>query len=294
MLSYFKRPDIPFSREDANRYLPWVIGVMVCLVGVMVALGVSLHQASSRAGQLNIQSFQVYLPHSIASDELMLEVSEALIAFESVEQLEPVGNEALQSLVAPWTGEQLALEELPLPRVLEVTLKHQVDRAQALPHIEQRLKAINPDIDMESYQDWVDQLMQFTGMLKFATFGLVGLLLAALMSMVAIVVRTSLKLHFPTVRLLHHVGATDDYIIEQFVANGCLMTFKGSVMGMGAATLVVVGLSYISLELSSPLLPSFVLSFWHGLVIVILPLIIVALSFVVVRTTILNMLEQMH
>jgi len=25
------RPDIPFSREDANQYLPWVVGLMVCL-----------------------------------------------------------------------------------------------------------------------------------------------------------------------------------------------------------------------------------------------------------------------
>lgn len=294
MLHWLRKPDIPFSREDANRYLPWVIAVMVTLVALLLAAGISLHQASRQSGSLNIQSFQVYVPHAVADEALLDKVTDFLSEVQGVRAIETLEEDRLEQLVAPWTGEQVSLEGLPLPAVLEVTLLDQVPRGEVIASVEAALQAMDARIDVESYQDWVDQLTQFTRMLRLGVFVLVGVLLCALMALVTAVVRTSLRLHFQSVRLLHTIGATDDYIIRQFVSNGCWMVLKGSVMGVGLASLMTVSLSYVSQNLSSPLLPEMSLSLYHALMLVGLPVLLVLLSAIIVRLTIMQMLEQIN
>lgn len=294
MSRWMKRPDIPFNREDANRYLPWVIAVMVCLAGLLLAAGISLHQASQQSGRLNIRSFQVYIPHHKVSSVLIDTVSDSLADTNQVKMIEPLTNRMLEGLISPWTGGSLSLEELPLPTVLEVTLKDGVDRKETVSQIAARLKAIDPALDVETYQDWVDQLTQFTQMLRFGVFALVALLFAALMALVVVVVRTSLRLHFHAVRLLHTIGATDDYIVQQFVLNGCLMVLKGSAMGMGLASVIAVFTSYFSMELASPILPEISLSWVHVMMLIGLPVFMVLLTALLVRITMMKMLQQMH
>lgn len=294
MFSWIGRPDIPFSREDANRYLPWVIAVMVCLVGLLTLAGISLHQASEQSGRLNIQSFQVYIPHHIADEALIAEASRLLSQQDQVHRIEPVSSRTLEGLIAPWTGGALELDNLPLPVVLEVTLQGGAAREASIEAIRTALHGLHEDIDVESYQDWVNQLTQFTRMLRLGVFLLVGLLCVALMAMVYIVVRTSLRLHFPAVRLLHNVGASDDYIIRQFVMNGCLMVLKGSLMGVGVASLLALAVSYLSLQLASPLLPPVSVSATHVVTLIGLPVALVLMTALLVRIAIMHMLEQLN
>lgn len=292
LLTYFQRPDIPFSREDATRTLPWVVAVMVCLACLLVSVGISLHQSSSRSGQLNVQAFQVYLPHGKTA--LMSDVMAELRTRADVDQVAALTPEALQELVKPWTSGDLAMDDLPLPNVLEVKLKHNAPRAESIAAITQALKARDVAIETESYQSWIDQLSAFTGMLRSGVFMLVVLLVAALMALVFVVVRTSLMLHFNAVRLLHHLGARDDYIIRQFVANGCLMVLKGSAMGMGLASLLAVAISMVSLQQASPLLPELALGGWHVFALLALPLLMVGGTALLVRLTMKQLLGQMN
>jgi cell division transport system permease protein len=292
LLTYFQRPDIPFSREDATRTLPWVVAVMVCLASLLLSAGISLHQTSARSGGMNLQVFQVYLPHGKTA--LMSEVMTDLRAREDVAQVVALTPQKMQELVAPWTSGELAMDDLPLPQVLEVKLQPTAPRAESISAIATALKARDETIDIESYQDWVDQLSVFTGTLRSGVFMLVALLVGALMALVFVVVRTSLMLHFHAVRLLHHLGARDDYIIRQFVANGCLMVLKGSAMGMGLASLLAVAISMVSLQQASPLLPELALGGWHVFALIALPLLMVGGTALLVRVTMKQLLGQMN
>lgn len=294
MLRFLQRPDIPFSREDVNRYLPWVIAVMVCLASLLMAAGISLHSATLQSGQLNVHSFQVYIPFAKRGDAVIKDVSLLLESQERVRQFRQLPADEIGQLIQPWTSDALPMDELPLPVIFEATLTASADRAEAIAEITRQLQAIDPDLEVESYQEWVDQLTQFTKMLRLGVFLLVGMLLAALMVLVAVVVRSSLMLNFQTVRLLHHVGARDAYIVQQFVTNGCLLVLKGSAMGMGLASMIAVAVSYLSRQWASPLLPALDLTALHVVALIGLPLLLVGLSALLVRATILRLLEHMH
>lgn len=288
------KPDIPFSREDANRFLPWVVGLMVCLSGLFLAGALSVHDSSLTAGRLNADSFQIYVPHHLQTKVVGEKITGALRTMPEVKQVSALRNEDIAALIAPWTGRSLELDHLPLPLVLEVTLKDIDDRAGVIERITSRVAQIDEAIEVESYQQWVDQLMQFTGMVRVLAAVLALLILGALSMIIMITARTSLKLHYRTVQLLHHIGASDDYILRQFVVNGVWMMLRGALPGAGIAAILYMAMAYSSSALSSPLLPQIAVLPAHVAMFMLLPLFTAAAAYVAVRLTVQRMLAGMH
>lgn len=296
-LIYFLRsfkPDIPFSREDANRFLPWVVGLMVCLSGLFLAGALSVHDSSLTAGRLNADSFQIYVPHHLETDSLGEKVKAALRTYPEVKDVIALNNDDIAKLIAPWTGRSLELDHLPLPLVMEVTLKDITERAAVIDRITTRVRQIDAAIEVESYQQWVDQLMQFTGMLRLLAIALAILILAGLTMIIIITARTSLKLHYRTVQILHHIGATDEYILRQFIINGVFTMLRGAAPGAGVAAILYTVIAYSSSALSSPLLPQIDILPMHIALFILLPVFTAVASYVAVRLTVQHMLEGMH
>jgi cell division transport system permease protein len=288
------RPDIPFSSEDSTHYLPWVVAVIVALFGLMLCAAISLYQTSQSATRLNIRSFQVYVPYGDDQQAMQQRVSAAIAQVDGIASHAPVTDTTLQNLIRPWAGDSLPLSELPMPSVIEVQLRADAPRENVIAQVTKAVKAISPKVDVESYQSWVDQLLTFNRYLQMAIALMLSMLLAALITLIVIVVRTSLRLHRSTILLLHHIGATDEYISRQFLINGGILIAKGSLMGMGMAMMIAVMLSTLSLELSSPLLPAIELTTAHFIMLMSLPLIVPAMAWGIVHLTVRRLLESMH
>lgn len=295
MLARHFRPDIPFSREDANRFLPWVVGLMVCLAGLFLAAAISVHQSSNVTGRLNVNSFQIYIPYAHPDKEtLHARLIDMLKTTEGVARVETLSRNSLGKLISPWTSHSMNLEELPLPQVVEVMLHPRAKRIELIAAIEQGVKQIDESIEVESYQRWIDQLLQFARMLRLLAVVLACLVVAGLIAMVVLASRTSLKLHFKTVQLLHNVGAQDDYITRQFVVNGTMMTLMGAVPGAMIAAGIYGAVAWFSGSLSSPLLPQIALLPLHVVAFVALPLFAALIAYIAVRATVQTMIEGMH
>ncbi len=290
-----RKTDIPFAREDANRFLPLVIGLMVCLTGLFLAAALSIGDSVRAAGSINIQTVQVYIPYRASgANDARDKMLGALLVSPVVESAAHVRKSDLAKLIAPWTGGAIKLDDLPLPTVIEVTLKDRLAREEALATLKTVVETVDAKAEIEHYQQWVDQLMQFTGMLRMVAIILAVLLTAALMIIVVLAARTSLKLNFKTVALLHNVGAQDDYIMHQFVHNGLWMVLRGAILGTGVAILLSIILATLSGELASPLLPTLHLLPEHVVMFVLLPAFTALVAYVAVRLTIQSMLEHMH
>lgn len=289
------KPDIPFSREDANRYLPWVIGLMVCLAGLFLAASLSIHYSSRAAGRLNVNSFQIYVPYERPDKAAMVQkIRNLLLANPMIDRVQQLRAQDLGQLVAPWTGSARITQELPLPEVLEATLSNQADRIQEVAAIKSQIQSIDGEIEVESYQQWVDQLMQFAGMLRLLAMILALLVIVGLVAIVVMTSRTSLRLHFKTVKLLHHVGAQNDYIVRQFVTNGAWMTLRGAVPGASVAAILYTAMAYASDVLASPLLPDIGITSMHVVLFVALPFLTACVAYISIRMTVQSMIEHMH
>ena len=265
---------------------------------LMLALGAA---AMSEAGSIVIEQLTgEHFVRTLKSDPIARidtyhdRIRETVMSFEQVERAERLDSDDLSRLVAPWTGSSSVMDELPLPVVVEVSLKNNVDRMDVIAQISHRLNKMDDLIEIESYHEWVDQLMQFTRMLRLLAILLAGLMIASLVALVVIVARTSLKLHFKTVQLLHNVGAYDDYIVRQFVVNGVWLTLRGAVPGAGVAAAIYTVIGYFSDVLASPILPHIQIMPLHVAVFFFLPLLAVVVTYVAVQVTIQSMIESMH
>ncbi|MCI5049799.1 MAG: hypothetical protein MRY32_05645 [Rickettsiales bacterium] len=295
MFSLLRKPDIPFSREDANRFLPWVIGLMVCLVGLFLAIAISIGTASHAVSSLNINHFQVYIPYQAEGLEKRVEVVKAVMdTFSAVEDVRQVRAEDMANLIEPWTGSMLELKDLPLPAVLEATLKEGLDRENHMKNIRSKLRKLDEGIEVEQYDEWIQQLWRFTDALRMLALTLAGLLLVGLIIMVILTARTSLKLHFTSVMLLHHVGAHDNYIVQQFTTNGVWMVLRGALFGAILSIVITVALSMLSEGLQSPLVPKLEIETMHIIMFFFLPVVTAFVAFVTVKSTVQAMLDTMH
>lgn len=295
MLRFLRKPDIPFSREDANRLMPWVVGLMVCLVGLFLAIAISIGTASNAMSSFNINHFQVYIPYQEEGmDKNIKVVQAALETFNSVNSVKQISRSEIKSLIEPWTGSMLELDELPLPVVLEATLRESANRQEQLEKIKAKLSKLDVGIQVEHYDEWVRHLWRFTDALRLISLSMAALLIAGLVIMVMLAARTSLKLHYNTVLLLHNIGARDDYILQQFVINGVWLVLRGAVAGTIVSIIVTVILSALSSEMQSPLLPQLTISPIHMVMYVMLPIVSALVAYIAVRTSVQSMIEHMN
>lgn len=294
MKALITKPDIPFDRDDANRFLPIVIGLMVCLTGLFLAASISIGGSSAAAGKLDIRAFQIYVPHQETSNGLVESVKKAVMHGPEAKEVTVMSNKEMASLIEPWTGASIPLDRLPIPTVLDVRLNNDVEPMAAVEAISKRVKMIDQSIEIENYKRWIDQLLRFTSMLRTVAIIMAVLLTAGLVTMVVLAARTSLKLNFKTVAILHNVGARDDYIIQQFVTNGVWMVLRGAALGTGIAIITAIGLSSLAAQMNSPLLPSISITPTHIVMFVFLPLFTAMVAYVAVRFTVQSMLEHMH
>ncbi len=289
------RTDIPFDREDAHTLLPWIIGFTVCLTGLLLAAALSIGGHLRESGDRYIHSFQVQIPY--AEGDMTSRVSEVVQLLQSMEQIDTVTElhqEDMLALIAPWVGSSFDLSELPLPVMLEVTTKTQEEQRLEHQRLEATLQEIAADIDVQSHESWVANFMQFTNTLNMIALLLSLLLLGSLTAMVVLAARTSLKLHFKTVSILHTIGAEDPYIIRQFTLHGLQMVLKGAICGAVIACGLYMLLGAMAANLDSPLLPVIDLTLLHAFLFLLLPFFTAAVAWVAVKLTIGRMLEQMH
>ena len=289
------KSDIPFAREDANRFLPWVIALMICLTALILATAISINLAVTDGRDTYIDSFHVQIPYAESGRaERVDKVVQALKTLPQVAEVQVLEPNDLHDLIEPWLGNRLALDSLPIPALLEVQIDNAVSPALSYDRLEDELDALVPGVEVDSHAEWIEQFKQFSLLVQTLAITLGLLLLATTIAIVVLASRTSLKLHFKTVNILHSIGAEDDYIVRQFQWNSLRLALQGAAIGTMIALILYLLVSIYAGESESPALPQLRLSFAHGAMFAILPLVTGMVSFVSTRINIRALLRKMH
>ena len=181
-----------------------------------------------------------------------------------------VGDDEQRALLSPWFGDDLPLETLSLPVLIEVT------EAGGGPDVEglrQRLAAEAPGAVYDTHGRWRVPLIQAADRLR--QLGTVALVLIAGVTSVTIALAASAALaaNGQVIDVLRLVGTTDGWITRAFVSRFTARAFIGSVIGMvaamvsvallpdGAETSVLSGLGFDGLEWLWPLIVPFAAGF---------------------------------
>ena len=211
---------LPFAKESTTRLLPWIVGVMVYLAAVMMAGAMLLAGVAADWNRDLTGSFTVQIPpaekKSGGSDKARVDrVIELLQKTPGILKVKAIPAKETALSLEPWLGANFDADDLPLPRVIDVTL----DRTKTVDLIavgEQLQKAV-PGAGLDSHEFWRDQILSLVHALGVLAAVVIALIGGTCVSAVVFATRGGVAVHKEVIEVLHLIGATDDlslYAIE--------------------------------------------------------------------------------
>jgi cell division transport system permease protein len=139
-------------------------------------------------------------------------------------------------LVEPWLGAGLALDDLPIPRLIVVKLTSGV--RPDFTSLRQALAARVPTSSLDDHRRWIDRMRTMAGTAVIGCIAVLALVWAVTVLSVTFATRGTMATNRPIVEVLHYVGATDSFVSGQFQRHFLILGFKGGALGGGAAILL--------------------------------------------------------
>lgn len=209
-------------------------------------------------------------------------------AIENVEQMEEAD---IIALIAPWLGDDLSYDQIPLPAIMTVSFKKGVlfDRES----VTSKLKTIAPHARLDTHESWLNDVLRFAGALKFAAIMITMIIAVTTVIGVAGAVQSRMAIYHEELELLHLMGAGDRYISKQLQRYILILCLQGAALGAAAGFITLVIIGWITGKMDISLLPDFSLNLLQLLVLFILPIIIAVLGMLTARQTSLRVLQQM-
>lgn len=286
------KSDFTFAKDDAHRFLPWHIGIMVALatflLSLVFALGgwVGTHQQDYNA------NISIILPGSIDKLDDKTALVKSLLAKEkTIASVKQVSESNLRDLLTPWIGSGDALADVALPVLLDITLK---DAKETLNEdkLKAALKEIDPTIELDAHNSWADVFAAFIHILQGLAVMLVGTIIGAMTLMIIFSARASLHMHERTVNLLHAMGAEDMYIARQFQNEHFKIGLKAASLGVICAVCAYYVLGLCVAGIKASVLPTFEFSHAHVILMLFMPFICAMIVRITTRSSVLSQLGK--
>ena len=156
-----------------------------------------------------------------------------------------VADDELQDLIEPWLGERREGEDLPLPRLIDVSL----DPARASRTFRGAGAVSCARLSCRTRPIGIQEVSEGRAERQATFFRTVGItlgvvLLLCSLAIVTVITSLSLAMHDDTVTLLRYMGAQDGYLARQFERYALHSGLRGGLIGFFAAMLTVLGVLY--------------------------------------------------
>ncbi|MEM8948631.1 MAG: hypothetical protein AAGA21_06120 [Pseudomonadota bacterium] len=236
--------DLPLDQTAVSRFLPWIMAGLLYLAVVALAVAAIADGALQLFDQRD-KMVTVSLPTAGISEDGDRDVADVLRVLngsKDVASADVVPDDELQDLIEPWLGERDEGEDLPLPRLIDVSLDPL--SKPDLRALERQLREVVPDATIG-----IQEVSEGRAERQAAFFRTVGITLGAVLllcslAIVTIITSLSLAMHDDTVTLLRYMGAQDGYLARQFERYALHSGLRGGLIGFFAAMVTVLGVLY--------------------------------------------------
>ena len=251
-------------------------GAMAFLAVFALALSLASGRLATRWGDELARSATIRIVAPL--DQRTAQTDAALRILETtkgVAKARALSDEEQQALLAPWFGAELAIDELPVPRLIEVIEDSEgMDPAG----LRLRLAAEVPGAVLDDHSRWRKPLVQAASRLRLLGWLSTLLIAATTAAMVTLAARAALAANAQVIAVLRLVGATDDYIAQAFIRRFTLRALIGAGVGMVLGLLAVMLLPGASD--AGGFLTGLGFQGWHWAVPLIIPILAAAVAFI--------------
>lgn len=212
-----------------------IMSFLACLtVGAVSLIGQS---AASWQSQISREATIQIRPAQGFDIATALSEARAISAgFDGVRAARIIGPDETLALLEPWLGSGLGLEELPVPRLVVITIDE-----TAPPDFDAMRAAITeavPNATLDDHRAWVGRLVAMARTTTLAGLAVLALVLSALVMTVVFATRGALAGNHEVIEVLHFVGARAGFIARQFERRFLSIGLQGAAAG-GALAIVI-------------------------------------------------------
>ena len=290
-----RRAEVPFWRERSGRFIPLIISLMVFLAALVLVTTMALDDAvrtwqRAATGTLTVQ---IPAPPEAMSDDdersRIEGVMGVLEAISAIEKARVLPREETMSLLEPWIGQGNLSDSLPLPTVIDVSLRR--DRKLDPNELRRGLAAVVSGASVDHHEQWLGQLMRLVQTVQFIGIAVVFLIGLAAVVIVVFATRAGFAMHRDVIELLHVIGARDSYIANQFEGHALWLGLRGGLYGVAMALATIFLLAQLAVGLEGPFWVHFELSRAAWIALTLLPAITALITVLTVRLTVLRALR---
>ncbi|KQT44406.1 cell division protein FtsX [Aureimonas sp. Leaf454] len=283
----------------AGRALMTVIAIMTFLASLTFgAVTLVADTASIWESQISREvTVQVRPDEGLDMAAALARTRDIALGTPGVTAADVMDDAATGRLLEPWLGEGLDLDELPVPRLILVSIDetHPPDFAA----LRETIVAAVPQASLDDHRAWVSRLVSMANATVLVGAAILALVMIATVLTVIFATRGAMSGNRQIIEVLHFVGARSSFIAGEFQGHFLKLGLLGAAAGGLAALSVFVAMGWWTrsnqatpeADQISALFGSFAIG-WTGYAGVVLVVATVgALTALTSRWTVLNQLS---
>ncbi len=289
---------IPLEKDISGKLLPWLVAVMVYLVALALFSALALHRIAADWGSELSGQFTVQLPVEAAGTEVAVEAGARVAATVALLERTPgvaevaaLSDDQIARLLEPWLGGSADGLDLPLPRLIAVTLAPDADLETTA--LIKRLKNEVPEAILVDHQQDLAGLLELTSGLRLIAIGVILLVSGAAALMAVLVAKMGLAAHAGIIELLHLLGAEDQYILNQFQRHAASSGLIGGLAGLALSVATFAIIEELTSGIDPTFAPDLSLGVGQWALLMLLPLAAAAVTTLAVRVTVRRSLASL-
>lgn len=223
-------PILPPSNIQGNALMV-VIAIMAFLACLTLG-AVSMVRATAAGWQSQISreiTIQIKPEDGLDMGAALVKARDLALTFVGTRDGQIMDDSATARLLEPWLGTGLNLEDLPVPRLIVITIDEtnppDFEAMRAL------LKEEVPQAFLDDHRTWVDRLVQMARTTVLIGSGILVLVFTAMVLTVVFATRGALSGNRHIIEVLHFVGAEGSFVAQEFQKHFLKISLKGAAVG---------------------------------------------------------------
>lgn len=288
------RSDLALDRDDHAQFLPLLVAFMVFLAIIAMAGVAIVNRTVDRWDTGVSDTLTVQIAPAASTEAANRAIENAMrIVRETpgVVSARLVTESQVLDLLRPWLGALANQTDLPLPRLIDVTIDP--DGPVDVTSLGRRLALAVPGATVDDHRVWLDKLIRL-----LSTIELIGVAVLALITLITIgtvifTTRTGLAVHRDAIEVLHLIGAQDSYVARQFAMRAFGLGLRGGVIGLALAVPTLLGLGHLARTMQSATIPDVGVGLGQWIAMAAMPILAAVIAMLTARVTVLRTLAKM-
>ncbi|ASY70215.1 cell division protein FtsX [Sinorhizobium fredii] len=223
-------PIVP-SANVSGHALMCVIAIMSFLACLTLG-GVSMVRATAQSWQSQISreiTIQIKPDENLDMEKALADARDLALTFSGTTGGNIIDRAATARLLEPWLGGGLDLDELPVPRLIVITIDE--NNPPDFAAMRKALTETIPEAFLDDHRTWVDRLVAMANTTTMIGTGVLTLVFSAMVLTVVFATRGALSGNRHIVEVLHFVGAEASFVASEFQKHFLRISLKGAGAG---------------------------------------------------------------